>query len=121
MSEQSGYEGWAILELMGHRRLIGRVSEATIAGCAMLRIDVLTKDGESTQFYSGASIYAITPTTEEMAHRAATLSTVAPITKWELPERGRTAQAQADAAMDAIEREIDEEDEHERMERESWE
>jgi len=85
MSESNGYEGWAVLELMGHRRLVGRVSEATIAGCAMLRFDVLTKDGEATQYYSSGAVYAITPTTEEMARRAAALSTVAPITRWELP------------------------------------
>jgi hypothetical protein len=85
MSESTTYEGWAILELMGHRRLIGRVSEATIAGSAMLRIDVLTKDGEATQYYGGGAIYALTPTTEAMARRAASLSTVAPITRrWEL-------------------------------------
>jgi hypothetical protein len=34
------FEGWAILELMGHRRLAGRVSEIEIAGAKMLRLDV---------------------------------------------------------------------------------
>lgn len=34
------FEGWAILELMGHRRLGGYVSEATVAGAGFLRIDV---------------------------------------------------------------------------------
>lgn len=31
---------WAILELLGHRRLAGRVSEVTLAGTTMLRLDV---------------------------------------------------------------------------------
>jgi hypothetical protein len=92
VSEQStSYEGWSVLELMGHRRLIGYVQEATLAGAPFLRIDVLTKDGQSTQYYSAAAVYALTPTTEETARRAASLSSVAPISRWELPEPGRTA------------------------------
>jgi len=38
MSEK--FEGWCVLELMGHRRLAGYVSEQEIAGADMLRIDV---------------------------------------------------------------------------------
>lgn len=34
------FESWAILELMGHRRLAGYVREITLAGAGMLRIDV---------------------------------------------------------------------------------
>lgn len=34
------FEGWAILELMGHRRLGGYIREQEIAGQAFLRIDV---------------------------------------------------------------------------------
>jgi hypothetical protein len=34
------FEGWAFLELMGHRRLAGKVSEATIAGVGFIRLDV---------------------------------------------------------------------------------
>lgn len=112
MSE-SGYEGWAIVELMGHRRLIGKVSEATIAGTAMLRIDVLTSEGETTQFYGAGSIYCLTPTDEQTARRAASLSKVAPITVWELPAPRPAAATSADA----LERELDEEAAYERMER----
>ncbi len=34
------YEGWAIVELMGHRRLGGYVRQAEQFGVAMLRLDV---------------------------------------------------------------------------------
>ena len=34
------FEEWAVLELMGHRRLAGKVTEATIGGGAFLRIDI---------------------------------------------------------------------------------
>jgi hypothetical protein len=40
MADESAFEGWAILELMGHRRLAGYVQEATIAGGAFIRLDV---------------------------------------------------------------------------------
>jgi hypothetical protein len=34
------FEGWAIVELMGHRRLAGYVREVELAGAGMLRLDV---------------------------------------------------------------------------------
>ena len=41
MSENvNTFEGWAILELMGHRRLAGLLSETQIGGAAFIRIDV---------------------------------------------------------------------------------
>ncbi|MGE5801580.1 MAG: hypothetical protein ACM358_04945 [Gemmatimonadota bacterium] len=64
----TGFEGWAIVELMGHRKLAGHVSEVTIAGAAMLRLDV-PSEPPVTQFYGGAAIYCITPTSEELARR----------------------------------------------------
>ena len=76
--------GWVILELMGHRRLTGYLSEQEIAGRAFLRIDV-PADPPSTQFYGAEAVYCITPTTEETARNSATLNNVAPIHRWELP------------------------------------
>lgn len=74
MSEDTKtFEGWAILELMGHRRLAGHVSEVQIAGAGFIRLDIpeAQEDGETypamTQFYSPASVYALTPATEETA------------------------------------------------------
>ena len=75
--------GWCILELLGHRRLGGYVTEATIAGAAFLRIDV-PGDPPATQFYSASAVYAITPTTEEMARKVAGLARPSPVQRWEL-------------------------------------
>lgn len=67
------FEGWAILELMGHRRLAGHVSEVEIAGQGFLRLEIpeVVDDDDTypavTQFYSPSSVYALTPTTEETA------------------------------------------------------
>ena len=78
------YQGWVILELMGHRRLTGYLTEQEIAGRAFLRIDVPTEP-PATQFYGAEAVYCITPTTEELARKAAQLGRVAPIQRWELP------------------------------------
>lgn len=94
------FEGWAILELMGHRRLGGYVREQEIAGSAFIRIDVASApvddipevlrdtppdDAEATQFYSPAAVYCITPTSETIARAVAATSKPRPVQRWELP------------------------------------
>ncbi len=39
-SDSDTFSGWAILELMGHRRLAGYVTETELAGQGVLRLDV---------------------------------------------------------------------------------
>lgn len=79
------FEGWAILELMGHRRLAGHLSEQEIGGASFIRIDVPGKDTPvATQFYSSAAVYCITPTSEDIARKIAARSNPAPVTRWEL-------------------------------------
>lgn len=87
MSDDSAFEGWAILELMGHRRLAGYLSEQEVAGAAFVRVDV-PGDGEdpvATQLYSASAVYCITPTTEEVARAVATNHKPRPVARWELP------------------------------------
>jgi hypothetical protein len=91
--EQEKFASWAILELMGHRRLGGFVQETTIAGGAFLRIDVPgDAEGEihSTQFYSPGSVYCLTPCSEETAKLVARSSRPEPVHQWELPRPRRT-------------------------------
>lgn len=82
MSEDK-FEGWAILELMGHRRLAGRLSEQTIGGAALIRIDIPSQP-PVTQFYGGAAVYCITPTTEDIATAVARRTQEAPVHRYEL-------------------------------------
>lgn len=84
---ENKFEEWAILELMGHRRLAGKVTEAAIGGGSFIRIDMPMKDGSnSTQFYSPGSIYCITPTTEQIARTIALESQPEPVNRWELKQ-----------------------------------
>lgn len=80
-------QGWFILELMGHRRLAGYLTEQTIAGAGFLRIDVPGEhegDPVATQFYPPSSVYCMTPTTEAMARQVARSCRVRPVQQWEL-------------------------------------
>lgn len=82
-----GYTGWAILELMGHRRLGGCVAPVDQYGAPMLRIDV-PESGiypAYTQYYSPASIYCLTPTTEDAARRVAVHYAQPDVLRLELP------------------------------------
>jgi hypothetical protein len=81
------FEYFAILELMGHRRLAGKVTEAAIGGGSFIRIDMPMKDGsQSTQFYSPGSIYCITPTTEEIARTMSMAYQLEPVNQWEFKQ-----------------------------------
>jgi hypothetical protein len=64
---EATFDGWAIVELMGHRQRAGQVSEVEICGAKMLRIDIPAEPEPITEFYGGAAIYAIRPTSEEVA------------------------------------------------------
>lgn len=79
------FNQWAILELMGHVRLAGRVSEETHFGTALGRIDIPVGDGFTTQYFGGGSIYRLTPTTEEIARSVAARNQPEPVYPFELP------------------------------------
>jgi len=76
---------WGIVELMGHVRLAGRVTEEIHFGHALGRIDIPQPDGTfSTMFFGGGSIYRLTPTTEEIARAVAATIQPAPVQRWQL-------------------------------------
>lgn len=86
MNEQTTevFQEWCILEIMGHRKIAGKVTEETRFGCAMLRIDIPQSEGFFTQYYNGSSIYCLTPTTEKIARAFAKGREPEPASRWEL-------------------------------------
>lgn len=82
-TDETGFAEWCVLELLGHRRVAGRVAEAQIAGASFLRIDVPSTP-PATQYYAPGSVYAITPTTEEIARAVAQRYAPAPVQRYEL-------------------------------------
>jgi hypothetical protein len=85
MSETK-FEQWANVELMGHQRAVGRCSEQSIAGSNMLRVDIPDGEGFTTRYYSGSSIYCITPVSEEVARRLCAGLKQEPTFAWSLKE-----------------------------------
>ncbi len=61
-------EMWAIVELFGHQRVAGKVTEAEIGGCSFVRIDIpAVEDSQAlTKFYGNGAIYSMTPVSEEL-------------------------------------------------------
>jgi len=66
------FESWAVVELFGHQRIAGKVTEATIGGCSFLRVDVpkTEKRQAYTKYYGNGAIYAMTPCDEEVGRIA---------------------------------------------------
>jgi hypothetical protein len=88
IEKQPGFAEWVILELLGHRRLAGWLTEQQIAGASFLRLDIPASSDQplvTTQLYAPGSVYAITPTTEAIARGVAARAMPAPVQRWELP------------------------------------
>lgn len=72
--DQETIETWAYIEIMGHSKVAGRVSERKIGTAVMLQVDIPSaEEGEKglshSELYSPAAIFSIKPTTEEWCRR----------------------------------------------------
>lgn len=105
MSENT-FDTFAIVELFGHARIAGRVSEQVIAGQGFLRVDVPANEQYPgfTRMYGTGAIYSITPVDESIARAAAAGMRERPVNVY-IP-----ALPQPDEYEDFLESELDEED-----------
>lgn len=103
--QKEPFADWAIIELLGHRRLGGFVRADEIAGAGMLRIDIPCEP-PVTQYYSLAALYCLTPTTEEIARALATRFRPEPVHRYELPAETTIAHVPA-ARFPDYEREVE--------------
>ncbi len=91
MTDEKTFDTWAIVELFGHSKLAGRVTEQSIAGGTFLRVDVPELAGRPgfTRFYGAGAIYSLTPVDEALARRVAQALSPRPVTVYGvvLPER----------------------------------
>jgi hypothetical protein len=102
MNTAEKFDCWAIVEVMGHQRYAGKVTEQSIGGCNFVRVDVpaipaetkgegvdrvVIKEGQAefTKLLGQASIFAITPVAEEVARHVAARIMAAPVHVYELP------------------------------------
>ncbi len=61
------FEGWAVIEALGYRKLGGYLSPGSVAGAPMMRLDVPLDDSVGTLFLAPSAVYFVTPTTETAA------------------------------------------------------
>ena len=90
-NETPKFEHWCIVELFGHQRMAGFVTEATIGGCALLRVDVPKTDNPEetsfTRYLGNGAIYALNPTTKEQVLAAVKVLYPPPPVPREMPAK----------------------------------
>ena len=82
------FDCWCVVEIFGHQRVAGRVTETTVAGGPFLRVDVPeTSDTPAyTRYYSPQAVYSFAPVTEEVARGLAEAIRARPVQVYELPK-----------------------------------
>jgi hypothetical protein len=94
-------ETWGILELFGHLKLAGKITEQPIGGDSLIRIDVppVTVGDVTipafTRFFGAKAVYSLTPCTEDLAKVTAAAVKHQPVQAYDLPEEWRTRIRQA--------------------------
>lgn len=101
---------WAVVELFGHVKLAGRLSEEEKFGAKMGRLDIPRVmpdctsckgtgrvsnpdewcrycNGFATQFFGGGSVYRITVVTEDVARHVAAGNRPQPVSPWDFPKQ----------------------------------
>ena len=89
MSEK--FEMYAIVELFGHTRIAGTVTEQAIGGATFIRVDVPSTDTQPafTRLLNPSAIYAINPVTQEVAFAMAESIQAKPIQAWDIRDVGK--------------------------------
>ncbi len=69
------FEEYAIVEMMGHRKIAGKITDSEIGGSQLLRVDVLNASGDvnRTEYIGVGSIYCLTVVSREVAEAVAHL------------------------------------------------
>jgi hypothetical protein len=87
------FEAWGIVELMGHQRAAGRLSEQTVGGANLLRVDIPDGENFRTVFYGSSAIYAVHITDETIARASAAAQGTRPTYAYEVSESLRKLSA----------------------------
>lgn len=85
---ENNFEIFAIIELFGHQRMAGKVTEQTIGGSSFIRIDVpeTTSQPAFSRILNPSAVYAINPVTEEVIRLSAEQFQKKPIESWDIRE-----------------------------------
>jgi hypothetical protein len=77
---------WALVELFGHQRIAGRVSQSELGTGDLIRVDVPAVAGRDplTKYYNVKAIYGITPVDEATATRMAQDIRAEPVSEYSI-------------------------------------
>lgn len=84
--ETTKFELTAVVELFGHTRMSGTLTEQTIGGASFVRIDVPETERQPsfTRILNPSAIYAINPVTKEVMIEMANMIENKPIENWDI-------------------------------------
>ena len=96
------FDCWCLVELFGHQKIVGKVTETTLAGGAFLRVDVpaVEENKTFTRFYGPGAIYSINPVTEEIAMVLIRRYRNEPVSRFDLPQIAEKAEPNGDDYSD---------------------
>jgi hypothetical protein len=82
------FKEWAIIELFGHQKIAGQVTNTAIGGSSLIRVDVpAVGDQEGfTKLYGAGAVYSITITDEPTAKAAVKAWQLEPMEKWSIAD-----------------------------------
>lgn len=86
MSAENEFELNAMIELFGHQRIAGLVTEHNIGGASFVRVDVPETDKQPkfTRFFNPSAIYAINPVSKETMEIMVNQIQSKPISAWDV-------------------------------------
>lgn len=92
MTTVEKFDEWAVVEIMGHKKYSGHVTEHAMGGSSFVRIDVpeiTLNNGQNlapfTKLFGAGSVYCISPVTEETARAFAAKLMAEGFSRFEAP------------------------------------
>ena len=88
--ESQKLDTWGVLELFGHLKLAGRISEQSVGGDSLIRIDVpeVNRNGTAlhpyTRYFGAKAVYSLSPTSEQIARAVAAAIQAEPVKPYEM-------------------------------------
>lgn len=104
------FEAWGLVELMGHQRVAGRLSEQPLGGGNLLRVDIPSGESFRTAYYGASAIYAVHITDEAAARKLADGMGTRPPYAYELSQAVARIAPSAPVYDDSSEREDEQEE-----------
>lgn len=94
-----------LVELFGHNRISGMISEHALGNSVMIRIDVpeTNQNPAFTKFVNPSSVYALNPIAEEMMHQMAEEIKAKPIQFYDLQDVQRKLMEEVNEARKQLE------------------